>query len=187
MAFDVRRLGPDDLPAYRALRLRGLAAHPDAFTSSADEEAAKPAESLARRLAHDPSRPQDALFGAFDGAALVGVAGVDVDPRAKTRHKGHVYGMFVDDAHAGRGIGRSLVGRVIAHATDAGLRQLVLTVTAGNHAAQRLYERAGFAACGREPQAVVVDGRALDKITMVLFLPAAHEPRPPRPFPPEPR
>lgn len=177
MAIDVRILAPGDGPAYRALRLRGLAEHPEAFTSSAGEERDRPPDALARRLARDSARPHDAVFGAFDGDALVGVVGLDVDMRAKTRHKGHVFGLYVPAERAGRGIGRALLERVVAHATAAGLRQLVLTVTADNAAARRIYELAGFATCGREPHAVRVDGRGYDKLTMVLFLPASRAAR----------
>jgi ribosomal protein S18 acetylase RimI-like enzyme len=173
----IRPLAPSDLDAYRALRLRGLAEHPEAFTSSAAEEAGKPPEALARRLAADPARPHDAVFGAFDGAALVGLCGIDVDMREKVRHKGHVFGMYVPAERAGRGIAGALVERVIAHARAAGLAQLVLTVTAGNDPARRVYERAGFAVCGREPQAVRVGGRAHDKLAMILFLSSARTPR----------
>jgi hypothetical protein len=38
-------------------------------------------------------------------------------------------------------------------------------------------ERAGVGVCGRELQAVRVGGRAHDKLTMILFLPAARAPR----------
>ncbi len=177
-AATVRALSPSDLEAYRALRLRGLAEHPEAFTSDAAEEAAKPRDALAKRLAADPARPHDAVFGAFEGATLVGVCGIDVDMREKVRHKGHVFGMYVPAEHAGRGIGGALIDAVIAHAAARpGLRQLVLTVTADNSAARRVYERAGFAVCGREPHAVRVAGRGHDKLTMVHFLPAARAPR----------
>ena len=47
----------------------------------------------------------------------------------------------------------------------------VLTVTADNHAARRVYERAGFAIVGREPHAIRVGGASHDKLLMVLFLP----------------
>jgi RimJ/RimL family protein N-acetyltransferase len=175
----VRALAPSDLEAYRTLRLRGLAEHPEAFTSDAAEEAAKPRDALAKRLASDPARPHDAVFGAFDGATLVGVCGLEVDMREKVRHKGHVFGMYVPAEHAGRGVGGALIGAVIAHASARpGLRQLVLTVTAGNPAARRVYERAGFAICGREPDAVRVAGRGHDKLAMIHFLPAARAPRP---------
>lgn len=178
-AFVIRALARSDLDAYRALRLRGLAEHPEAFTSDAAEEAAKPRDALAKRLGPDPVRPYDAVFGAFEGAALVGVCGIDVDMRAKLRHKAHVFGLYVAAEHGGRGIGSALIAKVIEHASSSpGLRQLVLTVTAGDSAARRVYDRAGFAACGREPDAIRVDGRGHDKITMVRFLPAARAPRP---------
>ena len=166
----VRKLAATDVDAYRALRQRGLAEHPEAFTSSADEEAALPGDKLARRLASDAARPHDAVFGAFDGGELAGVCGVDVDMRAKVRHKGHVFGMYVPSERAGGGIGGALIERVVAHAREHGLTQLTLTVTADNDAARRVYERAGFAIVGREPHAIRVDGRPHDKLFMVLFL-----------------
>jgi ribosomal protein S18 acetylase RimI-like enzyme len=170
MTIEVRRLGDADVAAYRALRLRGLAEHPEAFTSSADEEAAQPHDKLARRLARDAARPHDAVYGAFVGGALAGLCGVDVDMRAKARHKGHVFGMYVPAERAGHGVGGALMARVVAHAREHGLRQLTLTVTAGNDAARRVYERAGFAIVGREPRAIVVGGTPHDKLLMVLFL-----------------
>ena len=44
MATDprVRRLTPSDAPAYQALRLRAFHDHPEAFTSSYEEEVSKP-------------------------------------------------------------------------------------------------------------------------------------------------
>ncbi len=172
-AIAIRALDADDLSSYRALRLRGLAEHPDAFTSSAEEEAAKPVASLARRLARDPAAPHDVVLGAFDAATLVGLVGLDVDPRVKVRHRGHVFGMYVPTEHAGRGIGTALVEALIAHAERAAeLTQLVLTVTATNEGARHLYERVGFAAFGREPRAIIVAGTACDKLHMIRFLDA---------------
>ena len=169
-AIDVRKLAPDDVGAYRALRQRGLAEHLEAFTSSADEEAAQPVEKLARRLASDAARPHDAVFGAYVDGQLAGVCGVDVDMRAKVRHKGHVFGMYVPSERTRRGIGGALMDRVVAHARQHGLAQLTLTVTADNLGARRVYERAGFAIAGREPHAVRVNGRPYDKLLMILFL-----------------
>ena len=168
--IEVRKLHAADVAAYRALRQRGLAEHPEAFTSSADEEAALPSDKLARRLAEDAARPHDAVFGAFVGGELAGLCGIDVDMRAKVRHKGHVFGMYVPSERAGQGVGGALIARVVAHARERGLRQVALTVTAGNDAARRVYERAGFAITGREPHAIRVDGQAHDKLFMVLFL-----------------
>lgn len=173
----LRVLGPADIDTYHALRQRGLAEHPEAFTSSIADEAGKSREALARRLASDSARPHDVVIGAFDGAALVCVCGLDVDMREKVRHKGHVFGMYVPVERVGKGVGGALIERVVAHARERGLRQLTLTVTAENLAARRVYERAGFAVCGREPQAIRVNDRFHDKMSMILFLPAARAPR----------
>ena len=51
MATDIRRLGPDDAPAYRALRLRALWEFPQAFTSSHEEDEKAPLEATVKRLA----------------------------------------------------------------------------------------------------------------------------------------
>jgi RimJ/RimL family protein N-acetyltransferase len=168
----IRTLVPGDVQAYRALRLRGLAEHPDAFTSSADEEAAKPAAAMAQRLAPSPSGSRVSVFGAFEDDVLVGLVGLEIDPRVKVRHRGHVFGMYVPAEKSGRGIGRALLDAMFAHAADERLAQLVLTVTATNERARRLYERAGFGPFGREPGAVIVDGKPYDKLHMIRFLPA---------------
>lgn len=47
----IRRLTPDDAPAYRALRLRALREHPDAFTSDREDANARPLENSRQRLA----------------------------------------------------------------------------------------------------------------------------------------
>jgi len=168
----IRALGAADAALYRALRLRGLAEHPDAFTSSAEEESAKSVATMAERLAPGPSGPQVAVFGAFAGDALVGLVGLERDRRIKVRHRGHVFGMYVPVEHCGRGIGQALLAAMIAHASAEGMSHLVLTVTANNDHARHLYERAGFAPFGREPEAVIVGGRPYDKLHMIRFLTA---------------
>lgn len=164
----IRLLGSADFAQYRALRLRALAEHPEAFTSSAEEEATPEGDArIARRLDPAPGAPHDAVLGAFDGGTLVGAVGLVVDMRAKVRHRGHVVGMYVVPERAGQGVGRALLDAQVERARAiGGLDSLVLTVTAGNDGAQRLYERTGFAVVGRDPGAVRVAGVAHDKLLM---------------------
>lgn len=164
----IRQLVAGDFAAYRGVRLRGLAGHPDAFTSSFEEESTPDGDArIARRLETSPRAPHDGMLGAFDGATLVGTIGMTVDMRAKTRHRGLVVGMYVVPERCRQGVGRALVDAVVERARAIpGLYSLVLTVTAGNDAARRLYERAGFAVVGRDPDAVRIDGISHDKLIM---------------------
>lgn len=167
----LRRLGVADAEPYRAFRLAALRETPSAFTSSHAEEAGKPLSATLHRLAGAEHGP-GALIGAFDSTgALVGTAGLKVPQRGQERHKGTLYGMAVARGAAGRGIGRALVREVLRTAEQDGrLRQVLLTVSEGNEPALRLYTACGFEVWGREPRAVLVDGRAVAKLHMVRLL-----------------
>lgn len=167
----IRPLTTDDLKVYRALRQRGLAEHPEAFTSSAEEEARAGDAKLAKRLAPAPDAPHDVMIGAFADVALVGTIGLAVDGRVKVRHRGQLFGMYVPAEHTGRGIGRALVCAMIDRAKAiAQLDSLVLRVTATNERARRLYEHAGFTVFGREPAAIRIANVPYDKLLMIRWL-----------------
>jgi ribosomal protein S18 acetylase RimI-like enzyme len=78
--------------------------------------------------------------------------------------------MYVAHERTGRGIGAALMKALIDDARATRLELLVLTVTEGDGAAVRLYERCGFRSFGIEPRAIKVDGRAYSKNHMYLDL-----------------
>lgn len=168
---EVRRLRALELTDYKALRDAMLAAHPEAFTSDAEAEAGKTAQSYLPRLGLD--RPQGGQFtlGAWAGRTLVGAVSCERDMRLKVRHIGHLIGMMVADHAAGRGIGRALLQACIEQARAAdGLELLTLSVTAGNAAAEHLYGSVGFVRYGALPRAIKLGGRYHDKHLMSLSL-----------------
>ena len=160
----VRMLGPADATLYRALRLRALREHPDAFTSCYAEDRDQPVEAAAQRLAAHP------FWGAYQHAELYGFVGLERELRAKNRHKATVMGMYVAPEVGGHGVGRALLEALVRHARANGLESLVLTVTEGNQRARRLYEAAGFRSFGIEPDAIRVEGRSFAKNHMHLDL-----------------
>ena len=160
----VRMLGPADATLYRSLRLRALRDHPDAFTSSYQEEREQPGEAAAQRLAAHP------FWGAYHHAELQGFVGLQRELRTKNRHKATVMGMYVAPEAGGQGVGRKLLDSLVAHARLNGLESLVLTVTDGNQRALRLYEAAGFRSFGIEPDAIRLGGRSFAKNHMHLNL-----------------
>ncbi len=162
----IERLEPGHAAAYRTLMLDAYGRHPDAFTSSVAERENLPLSWWQTRLSPG-SRPAELVLGAFTGGALAGVTGLSFDARDKACHKATLFGMYVPETHRGAGMGRLLVQAALARARQRpGIRQVLLTVTQGNAAAQGLYERCGFVAFGVEPRAVAVGGGFVNKVHM---------------------
>ena len=168
----IRILTAHDAAAYQALRLRALRESPAAFGSTYASEVDIPLPQIAERLARGAGR-EDVMFGAFDDADgdLVGLAGLGRQTGLKTRHRAHVWGMYVAPEARGRGVGRALMQALIAHArTLDGLERLTLGVEGGNAAARALYHAVGFVTYGIEPQAYKLDGEYWDSELMSLRL-----------------
>lgn len=171
----VRRLDPADAPVYRALMLEGYEQHPEAFTSSLAERAAMPLSFWESRLAAG-AEPRELVVGAFRDATLAGAAGMEFETREKARHKATLFGMFVLPRFRVDNVGRALVEAALAVARSrAGVRIVQLTVTDGNAAARRLYDRFGLVAFGVEPYAVAVHGGYVSKVHMWRDLAVSHD------------
>ncbi|GHG91125.1 GNAT family N-acetyltransferase [Comamonas sp. JC664] len=164
----VRRLVPEDVEAFRALRLRGLLESPEAFGASHAEDAALPLDAMRGWLEPGPSQ---VVLGAFEGAQLVGMLGLKRESRAKLAHKAVVWGMFVPQEFRSRGVGRRLVSALVEEARKmAGLECVLLVVSVGNAAAHALYRSAGFRTYGVEPHALKVGDTFVDGELMLLTL-----------------
>ncbi|WP_432286080.1 GNAT family N-acetyltransferase [Aminobacter sp. BA135] len=161
--FIVRRLVPGEGAAFRELRRAALVNAPLAFSSSPEDEAhLTDADFEARISLAEP----DAVYGVFGDGELVGVATFIGDKRRKTRHKGAMFGVYVDPAWRGTGSARALVRQVIDHATERGLA-LHAHVIADNLPALRLYLGLGFVSYGVEPRALLVDGMFHDEHLLI--------------------
>jgi ribosomal protein S18 acetylase RimI-like enzyme len=168
----IRQLVRDDAAPYHALRLRMLRMYPDAFTSSFEEDSRKPVAWAEARITPAADSPHDFVLGAFvDDQRIIGAVGIAVERKQKQRHKALLFGMYVAPEEAGRGIGRALLSACLARARAIpGLEQLVLTVTASNDRACRLYQAAGFATYGIEERAIKIGSDYFSKVHMVLRL-----------------
>ncbi|MGH8857819.1 MAG: GNAT family N-acetyltransferase [Polaromonas sp.] len=161
----IRRLNSQDAPVYREFRLRGLREHPDAFTSSFEEAAQRPLADAEKRLA---ATSTEKIWGAFVDGRMAGMVGLSRETRLKNRHKASLVGMYVAAEFTGRGIGRALVDTVLQDARASGIELIILTVTDSNRQAAALYEKAGFASFGTEPDAIRVNGVSFGKTHMYL-------------------
>lgn len=162
----VRILSPADVPSFRSLRLAGLQRDPAFFASSYEDEKNRSVDELSARLIATEDR---AVFGAFDGGRLAGIAGVYRHEPRKYRHKAHLWGVYVDPLYRGAGIGSALLSEAIGFARAMhGVTQLNLTVSAANPTAIRLYRSLGFDVFGEEPDSLFANGALHDELHMAL-------------------
>jgi len=167
----IQRLEAAHAAAYRELILHAYVEAADAFTSTAGERAAEAEAFWVRRIA-DP-RGLGLGIGAFDEAGrLVGSVALEFSAKPKTRHQALLIGMYVHPEARGRGLGAALVQAALDEAArHGGIRVLMLTVTAGNGPAVRLYERHGFRRFGVEPLAIATPAGFKAKLHMARVLP----------------
>jgi RimJ/RimL family protein N-acetyltransferase len=167
--MEIRLLQPEDGEALRALRLRSLRDHPEAFATAFEEEEQRTVEQFADQVRNGP--PNNFTLGAFEGDQLLGIGSLNRFPRLKTRHRAMINGMYVVPEARGKGVGKAILDALIAYArTLDGLADITLAVTAGNTPARALYAHAGFRPFGIEPRYIHIAERYYDIEWLILYL-----------------
>ncbi|MFZ1916341.1 MAG: GNAT family N-acetyltransferase [Terriglobales bacterium] len=167
-ALECRVLDAGDAAAYWQLRLESLEREPFAFTEAPAEHRQMTIAQTAERLRQHPGNPSF-VVGAFVNGKLAGIAGFYRQTGEKTRHKGHVFGVYVAAEHRGKSIARQAMAELLRQTKRLpGLEQVDLSVAGTQPAAKKLYESLGFQVWGREPRAVKVGSKYVDEEWMVL-------------------
>lgn len=166
----IRLLTDTDLPAYKALRDIGLQHDPEAFTSDFDSASALPPATYATRLGQPPD--DHFILGAFDASGvMLGAVVCQREARMKKRHEAELVGMIIAPGMRSRGIGKALLQAFDTLVRQLpGLEQVVLSVTASNAAAVKLYEGAGFVRYGLQPRAIKIGDTYHEKALMLKIL-----------------
>ena len=122
------------------------------FLLSYPDEISMTAEQEARYLKGREESDDGIEILAFVDGRIAGSAGIGpVSGSEKRRHRAE-FGISLDKAFWGLGIGRALTAACIECAKEAGYAQLELEVVAENSRAIALYESFGFTEYGRNPR-----------------------------------
>jgi ribosomal protein S18 acetylase RimI-like enzyme len=142
---EVRRLTSDDAAQLWQLRLTALESEPQAFRETAAEHRQKPVAYFSERLGENNS--DGFVYGAFDGAALIGMAGY----YRKHEQRAWIWGVFVSPQYRGSGISQALL-KALLNEIRSVLRigSVHLTVALTQEAARRLYRKCGFRLSGSD-------------------------------------
>ncbi|HEX4190418.1 MAG TPA: GNAT family N-acetyltransferase [Marmoricola sp.] len=140
--LETRVLQPDDWALWRSIRLRSLAADPDAFGSTLEHEAVIDEDGWRAWLAEVGPR-----VVVVDGGEPVALGGGYLEDVAEDRQRLHVIAMWTDPAYRGRRLAAQVLDALVKWAAPRGLG-LALDVAIGNVPARRAYEAFGFVSTG---------------------------------------
>ena len=149
LIVQIRRIGADDWPELRKLRLRALAEAPTAFGSTFTVEQAYSDDVWQERAFGASSGCDRATFIAELAGVWIGAATGLANQFAAANGIPLLVAMFVIAPERQRGIGLKLANAVISWARAFGTEHLALWVTSDNLAAATLYERCGFRSSAR--------------------------------------
>jgi GNAT superfamily N-acetyltransferase len=136
----IEQLSAKESERLRAIRLRALRDAPDAFSTTAEEVVARPAQFWAGQL-----QKLATFVATMDGRDVGLVRGM---PHEEFSNAGYLLSMWVAPEARRQGIGSALVEAVVDWARTRGLARLILDVGAHNAPAIDLYTRHGFVPTG---------------------------------------
>jgi RimJ/RimL family protein N-acetyltransferase len=166
----LRSAAPDDAEAMLRFRREVVALSP--FVLTVPEDLTDLAlEDQRSSLETFAAHPCTLMLLAFAGGELIGASSLIGFDRAKKRHTAD-YGAAIAEPWRGRGVGRAMLEILIEWArSNPDLLRLTLDVMADNTRARRMYELAGFRACGHERRAYrQPDGSFADGIKMDMWV-----------------
>lgn len=167
--INTRLLVSDDSKAFYKVRLSALELFPEAFGTGADSFRNATDEQVKDVLTKNTQN--DFTVGAFFNKELIGVVSFKREPKASVNHKATVWGFFVKPDFQNKGVGKSLLEKLIAlskQISDIDYLRAIVTVSDIN--AGHVFSSVGFIEYGLEKNGIKQGLRYFDQSFMQLNL-----------------
>ena len=155
-ALSIEPMRPKDWPAVRAIYLEGIATGDATFEQTAPEWEKWDAGHL----------PSARLVARSDAGDVLGWAALSVVSSRCVYAGVAEVSIYVADCARGRGVGRTLMARLIADSEAAGLWTLQAGIFPENVASITLHQRAGFRVVGKRERLGQMNGLWRDVMVM---------------------
>lgn len=146
MSFSIRQFRPDQVSAYKSLRLEALREEPGNYGNSHATESAFAEEIWLNRL----QNPDVACFGLYDGEDLIGLT--SILRNAEKPSEAYLTQSYIRRAYRGTGLSRLLYDARLKWARDKGLKRLIIGHRESNLASKHANQHFGFRFTHREPR-----------------------------------
>lgn len=141
MSITTRALTTDDWETFREIRLRALREHPDLYSGSYHESAARTEREWVEMLNGKGKR----IFGLFHADKIIGLAAVFTSPEDPGGQCGVLAMDYIDPLYRGRRLSRLLYQARIDWAKQhSPFKRLVVSHREGNEASRRANQSFGF-------------------------------------------
>ena len=162
--FDIVELTPNDWEEVKQLRIESARNAPRAFGDVVEQMNSMTEENW--RSLFTTGR----YFAARENGKLLGIVCMVRESNESTDHIVNVYSLFVTPDARRRGVGTSLLERVLTEVADGRTRKLRLRVDAKDDGAIALYRSMGFSEVGLLKEEMRVGDEFVDKLIMEKFL-----------------
>jgi L-amino acid N-acyltransferase YncA len=152
---EIRALARGDWDAVEAIYAEGIATRQATFETSTP-----PWEEF------DHGRLQDHRFVAVDGARVLGWAALSPTSSRACYAGVAEHSVYVAESARGRGVGKALMGALLASADAGGIWTIQTSVFPENAASVALHERLGFRVVGRRERIAQLDGAWRDTLLL---------------------
>lgn len=170
--LSIRPLEIVDFAPFLEIQREALLQSPEVFGSDYEWFESLSILSKEQRFEKYMNFPYQYILGAFAGdGTIAGMIGFTSDTKPKVRHKGQLWGLFVQPQYRGKGLATQLILSVLDTAHSVlDIEQVQLAVSTQNEASYGLYLRLGFTVFGTELHAMKIGASYVDEYHMVKFL-----------------